>query len=53
MVERVIEAKEFSPKNTEFILNFKDYLISEGIGKAKIIRYLGEMFKLNRLVKKD
>lgn len=34
------EQKDISPKNKKLILEFKDYLFSEGIGVAKIARYM-------------
>jgi site-specific recombinase XerD len=33
-------------------MSFKDYLLSEGIGIAKIEKYIGDMFKFNQLLKK-
>jgi len=52
-IERVSTSEEISPKNKSLILGFKDHLLSIGIGFAKINRYLGDLIKLNRMLKKD
>lgn len=53
-LERQIElihlSQEMSPENKQSALAFKDYLLSEGIGVAKIGRYLLDVRKKNRLV---
>ena len=51
-LQRIKESSEISESNKKMILGFKDYLLSEGIGIAKIERYLGEMFKFNRFLGK-
>jgi site-specific recombinase XerD len=47
---RISESKELSEGNRKQALAFKDYLLSEGIGLAKIERYLGDILKFNRLL---
>ena len=51
-IELVNESKEISAENKETILNFSDYLLSEGIGFAKIGRYLLDLRKLSRMFNK-
>lgn len=54
--ERTLERIAFSDMceaNKKHIVGFKDYLLSEGIGIAKINRYLGDLLKFNRLFPKD
>src|SRR3989338_5237059 len=52
-LERIRRSSELSEANREFILCFKDYLQSDGIGIAKINRYLGDLMKFNRLLGKQ
>ena len=52
-LERIQESKEISKKNKEIIFGFRNYLQSEGIGIAKINRYLGDLTKFNRLLRKQ
>lgn len=47
---RISEASDISENNRKIALTFKDYLLSEGIGLAKIERYLGDILKFNRLL---
>ncbi len=51
-LERVNTSCEISEENRKHILGFKDYLLSEGIGIAKIVRYFGDLMKFNRLLGK-
>ncbi len=46
-------APEISSENKKLILEFKDYLFSEGIGVAKIARYLGDARKYCMMLKKS
>jgi len=52
-VEIIQESKEISQDNKECALNFKDYLLSEGLGFAKIGRYLLDVRKFSRLLGKN
>lgn len=47
------EEKDISEPNREMIIKFKDYLLSEGIGFAKITRYILDIRKYCKLLKKD
>jgi site-specific recombinase XerD len=51
-LERIQESKELLPENKKLILEFKDYLLSEGIGLARINRFLFELMKYNKMLKK-
>ena len=55
-LERQIEliqlSQEMSPENKQVALAFKDYLLSEGIGVAKIGRYLLDIRKFSRMLNK-
>ncbi|MBS3155104.1 hypothetical protein J4404_01250 [Candidatus Woesearchaeota archaeon] len=51
-LERIKESKEISEINKGIIFKFKDYLLSEGIGICKINRYLQDLMKLSRMIKK-
>lgn len=51
-VERVKEAVDISDENKGVILKFRDYCLSEGLGYAKIIRYLVDLMKYARMLKK-
>ncbi len=51
-LQRVRESNEITDDNKEIILKFNDYLLSEGIGSAKIERYLGDVMKLNKMLSK-
>ncbi|MEI6731400.1 MAG: tyrosine-type recombinase/integrase, partial [archaeon] len=51
-IELIIESDKLSKKNKEVALKFKDYLLSEGIGLAKIGRYLLDVRKFNDLLGK-
>jgi len=52
-IELVQESKEISCENKKVIVEFKDYLLSEGIGAAKITRYLSDCKKFALMVKKS
>lgn len=52
-IARIERSEEFSEKNKSLVRKFISQLQLEGVGKAKAIRYLGDMFTLNRLLKKD
>ena len=51
-VEMVKSHPEISPNNKKHILEFKDYLLSEGIGVAKIERYLADSKKFCTMLNK-
>ena len=51
-LERIEEAEDISNENKKTILKFKDYCLSEGVGIAKIERYLGDLMKFSRMLKK-
>jgi len=50
---RGIKEAKISKKNKSIILKFQDLCFSEGIGKAKITRYLYDLRKIALLLKKD
>ena len=52
-LERITQDKNISKENKKHIFDFKDYLLSEGIGIARINRYIYELRKLNILLKKS
>jgi integrase/recombinase XerD len=52
-VERINESTDISKENKETILNFKDYLLSENVGTAKIERYLFDLMKYSRMLNKS
>lgn len=52
-IKLVENAVEISCENKKEILEFKDYLLSEGIGAAKIARYLGDARKYCLMLKKS
>lgn len=52
IVERVQNSSEISSENKEITLKFKDYLLSEGISTSKIERYLFDLMKFSRMVKR-
>jgi len=51
-LQRIKDSKEITDDNKKTILNFKDYLLSEGIGIAKIERYLGDVMKFSKMLSK-
>lgn len=51
-LQRIEEDKTISQKNKEVMFKFKDYCLSEGIGVAKIERYLGDVVKYSKMLKK-
>jgi len=52
-VERIKESEDISKENKECMLNFKNYLLSENIGTAKIERYLFDLMKYSRMLNKS
>jgi site-specific recombinase XerD len=48
--KRIQESKEFSKENKKIVLGFKNYLLSENIGVAKINRYLQDIIRFNRML---
>lgn len=52
-VELLKEDPEIISKNKEVALNFKNYLISEGIGFGKIERYIMDLRKFSRMLGKS
>jgi len=48
-LERIQESKEISKENKKVIIDFKDYLLSEGIGIARINRFFYELMKYSRM----
>ena len=52
-LELIEEHKEISKENKQTIINFKNYLLSEGIGYAKIGRYLLDLRKYALMLKKS
>ncbi len=53
IVNRIKESEDISKENKEIILNFKNYLLSENIGTAKIERYLSDLMKYSRMLDKS
>ena len=51
-IELIQESKTISKRNKETIFKFKDYLISEGIGIAKIGRYMLDLRKFDSMLNK-
>lgn len=51
-LQRIKEADDISKENKEILLKFKDYGLSEGIGLAKLERYLYDLMKYVRMLKK-
>lgn len=51
-ISRLEKSGEISSANKKLILNFRDYLLSEGIGIAKINRYLIDASKYAKLLHK-
>ncbi len=45
--------KELSAHNRKTILEFQNHCIAEGIGNARVLRYLNDLPKLAKLLKKD
>ncbi|MBT6995419.1 tyrosine-type recombinase/integrase [Candidatus Woesearchaeota archaeon] len=52
-VERIKKAEDISKENKECMFNFKNYLLSENIGTAKIERYLFDLMKYARMLNKS
>lgn len=51
-IELIKEDLSIPPENKDIALKFKDYLLSEGIGVAKIGRYLLDIRKFSKLLNK-
>jgi len=51
-LEKIQESKDISDENREIIFKFKDYLLSDNIGIAKINRYLLDLIKFDGMAKK-
>ena len=51
-LESIEESKEILKENKKIIINFKDYLLSEGIGIVRIRRYFVELIRYSRMFKK-
>ena len=52
-IELLKEQKDISPENKKLIIQFKDYLFSEGIGTAKIARYMIDARKYCAMLNKS
>jgi len=52
-LERIKDSDEISKDNKECIFGFRDYLLSEGIGIAKIERYLEDLMRFNKMLNKE
>jgi len=52
-IARITKSDDISKENKDTILKFKDYCLSEGIGAAKIDRYLGDAKKYTLMLKKN
>lgn len=50
-LQRIKEADDISKENKESLFKFKDYGLSEGIGLAKLERYLYDLMKYARMLK--
>ena len=51
-LERITNSTEISDENKKIAIDFKDYLLSEGIGFAKIERYLSDVMKYSKMLSK-
>lgn len=51
-LNRIKESKEILKENKKIILKFKDYMLSEGLGLAKINRYFYELMKYDKMLRK-
>lgn len=51
-LQRIQEAQDILKENKHSLLGFKDYCLSEGIGLAKLERYLYDLMKYVRMLKK-
>lgn len=52
-LERIKISDEITEDNKKIIFEFNDYLLSEGIGVAKIERYLADMIKFSKMLSKS
>jgi integrase/recombinase XerD len=53
IVDRIKQSENISKENKNTILNFKNYLLSENIGTAKIERYLFDLMKYSKMLDKS
>lgn len=51
-LDNINQAKDISQENKKAILKFKDYLLSEGIGVARIERYLYDLVRYSKMLGK-
>lgn len=51
-LERIKNSKVIPEENKKIILNFKDHMLSEGIGLARIQRYFTDLIKYSRMLNK-
>lgn len=51
--ERIKNSDEISKNNKKLIFDFIDDMLADGIGPAKISRYVTDILRLNRMLKKD
>jgi len=51
-LERIHQDKNISKENKKVIIDFKDYMLSEGLSLSRINRYIFELRKYNYLLKK-
>ncbi|MEK7549058.1 MAG: hypothetical protein AAB496_01030 [Patescibacteria group bacterium] len=49
---RIKNSEEIPEENKKIIVSFKDYMLSEGIGLARIQRYFTDLIKYSRLLNK-
>lgn len=52
-VEKIKQSEDISKENKEYMLNFKNYLLSENVGTAKIERYLFDLMKYSGMLNKS
>ena len=50
--QKIKDSNEITEENKGIIFNFNNYLFSEGIGFAKIGRYLGDIVKFSKMLSK-
>ena len=52
-ISQIEKDKEISAHNRKKILEFQNHCIAQGIGKARVLRYLNDLPKLAKLLKKN
>ena len=52
-LERIENSQEISKVNKKVAVEFKNHLLSDGIGLSKINRYLFDIMKFNKMLGKD